>query len=93
MRLRRACAVFCVAVMAAFVGMPMSARALTSPAIDLGARAASVCANVVTAQQLVNALASGCRDIRVSDRARIDLSQLAAHPDHPRATGHARTMT
>jgi hypothetical protein len=47
----------------------------------------------VTAQQLVNALASGCRDIRVSDRARIDLSQLAAHPDHPRATGHARTMT
>jgi hypothetical protein len=81
MRLRRACAVFCVAVMAAFVGMPMSARALTSPAIDLGARAASVCANVVTAQQLVNALASGCRDIRVSDRARFDLSQLAAHPD------------
>ena len=34
-----------------------------------------------TAQDLVDALAAGCRDIRVSDRARIDLAQLAEHPD------------
>ena len=35
----------------------------------------------MTAQDLVDALAVGCLDIRVNDGARIDLAQVAEHPD------------
>jgi hypothetical protein len=63
-------------------GTPSSPSAGTSPrALTLDLLVESACADVLSAQDLVDALGSGCRHIHVDDAARIDLAQLVLHHD------------
>ena len=82
-----------LAVIASSAEMPASAAAVASSSTVLGTGAVSVCTNVVIAQDLVDALAVGCLDIRVNDGARIDLAQVAEHPTGIRVTGLVPTTT
>ena len=61
-------------------GTPASPSAGASPhSLTLHLRVQSACADVLYAQDLVDALGSGCRHIYVDDAARIDLANLSLH--------------
>ena len=63
-------------------GAPVSASAGAGPhSFTLTLTVVPACDDVLTGQDLVDALRSGCSDIHVDPSARIDLSQLADHPD------------
>lgn len=63
-------------------GTPQSESAGTvAHTVKVGVRVTSICADVLVAQDLVDALRSGCQDIHVNDAAHIDLTQVGAHPE------------
>jgi hypothetical protein len=62
-------------------GIPSSASAGTHPhTLALSLQVESVCADVVSGQELINAVLSGCKDIHVDDSAQIDLARLSQLP-------------
>jgi FG-GAP-like repeat len=62
-------------------GSPASASAGASPhSFTLTVYVESACADVLTGQDLVDALGSGCKLIKIDDGARIDLAKLADDP-------------
>ncbi len=63
-------------------GTPLSSSAGSSPrTLTLSLRVESACEDVLTAQELINALGSGCQRIYVDDSANIDLAYVALHHD------------
>ncbi len=62
-------------------GTPLAASAgAVAHSVTLQLQVESACADVVTGQELIDALRSGCRNIMIDDRAQIDLTQLADNP-------------
>ena len=58
-------------------GTPSSPSAGTlAHTVDVGFRVESVCADVLSGQELIDALLSGCKDIHVGDSAQIDVAHL-----------------
>jgi hypothetical protein len=73
-------------------GTALSATAGTVPhSFTVNLRVESVCADVVTGQELIDAIRSGCKTIHLNDAASIDVAQLAGHPD--RFPGYAQVST
>ncbi len=63
-------------------GTPTSPSAgASSHSLTLALRVESACADVLSAQDLIDALGSGCPHIYVDDAARIDLAYVSLHPD------------
>ena len=63
-------------------GTPLSASGGGSAhSVVLHLQIESACDDVLTAQDLIDALGSGCRFIHVDDAARIDLAYVSLHPD------------
>ena len=63
-------------------GTPLSSTAGTAPrSVTISLHVASACDDVLTAQDLINAVGSGCQHIYVDDRAQIDLAYVSLHPD------------
>ena len=63
-------------------GTPLSSSAGSSPrTVTLSLQVESACEDVLTAQELIDALGSGCKHIYVDDSANIDLAYVALHHD------------